>query len=144
MARQRYATDMTMLHVLPERKHYRTYKQERTPDFSDLRNKIAEVEGEKKKLREGQWASAFSLPSPSDGLAAEFLTCCLDHSACKLMQRRSTRSSARSALAPVERSNASVESTTPRLKKTKSAATPGSRGKSGAAPCKQQGPAAWR
>ena len=43
---------MTMLHVLPERKHYRTYKQERTPDFSDLRNKIAEVEGEKKKLRE--------------------------------------------------------------------------------------------
>ena len=26
--------------------------QERTPDFSDLRNKIAEVEGEKKKLRE--------------------------------------------------------------------------------------------
>ena len=36
-----------MLHVLPERKHYRTYKQERTPDFSDLRNKIAEVEGEK-------------------------------------------------------------------------------------------------
>jgi hypothetical protein len=47
-----YAADMTMLHVLPERKHYRTYKQERTPDFSDLRNKIAEVEGEKKKLRE--------------------------------------------------------------------------------------------
>ena len=43
---------MTMLHVLPERKHYRTYKQERTPDFSDLRNKIAEVEGEKKKLRD--------------------------------------------------------------------------------------------
>ena len=63
-----------MLHVLPERKHYRTYKQERTPDFSDLRtshahahvcddsalplsphyagNKIAEVEGEKKKLRD--------------------------------------------------------------------------------------------
>jgi hypothetical protein len=38
--------------LLPERKHYRTYKQERTPDFSDLRNKIAEVEGEKKKLRD--------------------------------------------------------------------------------------------
>jgi len=47
-----YAADLMMLHVLPERKHYRTYKQERTPDFSDLRNKIAEVEGEKKKLRE--------------------------------------------------------------------------------------------
>ncbi|KAL1508699.1 hypothetical protein AB1Y20_004794 [Prymnesium parvum] len=46
------AADFLMLHVLPERKHYRTYKQERTPDFSDLRNKIAEVEGEKKKLRE--------------------------------------------------------------------------------------------
>jgi len=44
--------DFLMLHVLPERKHYRTYKQERTPDFSDLRNKIAEVEGEKKKLRD--------------------------------------------------------------------------------------------
>ena len=55
------------------------------------------------------------------------------------MQRRSTRSSARSALAPVERSNASVESSTPRLKKTKSAATPGSRGKSGAARCQNQG-----
>ena len=25
---------MTMLHVLPERKHYRTYKQARTPDFT--------------------------------------------------------------------------------------------------------------
>ena len=47
-----YAADLMMLHVLPERKHYRTYKQERTPDFSDLRNKIAEVEGEKKKLRD--------------------------------------------------------------------------------------------
>eukprot|EP00908_Phaeocystis_cordata_P014372 Transcript_25472.p1 GENE.Transcript_25472~~Transcript_25472.p1 ORF type:complete len:443 (-),score=224.24 Transcript_25472:160-1488(-) len=47
-----YAADLCMLYVLPERKHYRTYKQERTPDFSDLRNKIAEVEGEKKKLRE--------------------------------------------------------------------------------------------
>ena len=47
-----YASDLMMLYVLPERKHYRTYKQERTPDFSDLRNKIAEVEGEKKKLRE--------------------------------------------------------------------------------------------
>merc|ERR1719198_2842144 len=46
-----FSADMIMLHVLPERKHYRTYKQERTPDFSDLRNKIAEVEGEKKKLR---------------------------------------------------------------------------------------------
>ena len=68
MARQRYATDMTMLHVLPERKHYRTYKQERTPDFSDLRNKIAEVE-EKKKLR---GRPLFFLPSPSDGLAADF------------------------------------------------------------------------
>ena len=47
-----FAADFLMLHVLPEKKHYRTYKQERTPDFSDLRNKIAEVEGEKKKLRE--------------------------------------------------------------------------------------------
>lgn len=47
-----FSADFLMLHVLPERKHYRTYKQERTPDFSDLRNKIAEVEGEKKKLRE--------------------------------------------------------------------------------------------
>ena len=47
-----FFSDILMLHVLPERKHYRTYKQERTPDFSDLRNKIAEVEGEKKKLRE--------------------------------------------------------------------------------------------
>ena len=47
-----YAADLCMLYVLPERKHYRTYKQERTPDFSDLRNKIAEVEGEKKKLRD--------------------------------------------------------------------------------------------
>jgi len=47
-----FAADFLMLSVLPERKHYRTYKQERTPDFSDLRNKIAEVEGEKKKLRE--------------------------------------------------------------------------------------------
>jgi hypothetical protein len=47
-----FAADFLMLHVLPERKHYRTYKQERTPDFSDLRNKIAEVEGEKKKLRD--------------------------------------------------------------------------------------------
>ena len=47
-----FAADFMMLHVLPERKHYRTYKQERTPDFSDLRNKIAEVEGEKKKLRD--------------------------------------------------------------------------------------------
>ena len=41
-----------MLYILPEKRHYRTYKQERTPDFSDLRNKIAEVEGEKKKLRD--------------------------------------------------------------------------------------------
>ncbi len=74
-----YAADFLMLHVLPEKRHYRTYKQargappssspprararhaaahaphpsqERTPDFSDLRNKIAEVEGEKRKLRE--------------------------------------------------------------------------------------------
>ena len=47
-----FVADFLMLHVLPERKHYRTYKQERTPDFSDLRNKIAEVEGEKKKLRD--------------------------------------------------------------------------------------------
>ena len=47
-----FAADFLMLFVLPERKHYRTYKLERTPDFSDLRNKIAEVEGEKKKLRE--------------------------------------------------------------------------------------------
>jgi len=46
------AADFIMIYVLPERKHYRTYKQERTPDFSDLRNKIAEVEGEKKKLRD--------------------------------------------------------------------------------------------
>ena len=38
-----FAADFLMLSVLPERKHYRTYKQERTPDFSDLRNKIAEV-----------------------------------------------------------------------------------------------------
>ena len=47
-----FFADVLMLHVLPERKHYRAYKQERTPDFSDLRNKIAEVEGEKKKLRD--------------------------------------------------------------------------------------------
>ena len=47
-----YAADFLMLYVLPEKKHYRTYKQERTPDFSDLRNKIAEVEGERKKLRD--------------------------------------------------------------------------------------------
>ena len=47
-----YVADFLMLYVLPEKKHYRTYKQERTPDFSDLRNKIAEVEGEKKKLRD--------------------------------------------------------------------------------------------
>jgi len=47
-----FAADFLMLHVLPEKKHYRTYKQERTPDFSDLRNKINEVEGEKKKLRD--------------------------------------------------------------------------------------------
>lgn len=47
-----FASDVLMLYVLPEKKHYRTYKQERTPDFSDLRNKIAEVEGEKKKLRD--------------------------------------------------------------------------------------------
>jgi len=47
-----FVADFLMLYVLPERKHYRTYKQERTPDFSDLRNKIAEVEGEKKKLRD--------------------------------------------------------------------------------------------
>ena len=46
------AADFLMLYILPEAKHYRTYKQERTPDFSDLRNKIAEVEGEKKKLRD--------------------------------------------------------------------------------------------
>ena len=32
--------------------HRPRHSQERTPDFSDLRNKIAEVEGEKKKLRE--------------------------------------------------------------------------------------------
>ena len=32
-----FFADFLMLHVLPERKHYRTYKQERTPDFSDLR-----------------------------------------------------------------------------------------------------------
>jgi hypothetical protein len=32
--------------------HVQSYTQERTPDFSDLRNKIAEVDGEKKKLRE--------------------------------------------------------------------------------------------
>ena len=44
--------DFLILYILPEKRHYRTYKQERTPDFSDLRNKIAEVEGEKKKLRE--------------------------------------------------------------------------------------------
>ena len=47
-----FVADFLMLHVLAERKHYRTYKQERTPDFSDLRHKIAEVEGEKKKLRD--------------------------------------------------------------------------------------------
>jgi len=47
-----FVADFLMLYVLPERKHYRTYKQERTPDFSDLRNKIDEVEGEKKKLRD--------------------------------------------------------------------------------------------
>merc|ERR1712100_950034 len=47
-----FAADFLMLHVLPEKKHYRTYKQERTPDFSDLRNKINEVEGERKKLRD--------------------------------------------------------------------------------------------
>jgi len=47
-----YVADFLMLYVLPEKKHYRTYKQERTPDFSDLRNKIAEVEGERKKLRD--------------------------------------------------------------------------------------------
>ena len=46
------AADFLMLYILPEARHYRTYKQERTPDFSDLRNKIAEVEGEKKKLRD--------------------------------------------------------------------------------------------
>ena len=28
------AADFIMIYVLPERKHYRTYKQERTPDFS--------------------------------------------------------------------------------------------------------------
>ena len=38
-----FAADFLMLFVLPERKHYRTYKLERTPDFSDLRNKIAEA-----------------------------------------------------------------------------------------------------
>lgn len=47
-----YAADFFMLNILPERRHYRTYKQERTPDFSDLRNKITEVAGERKKLRE--------------------------------------------------------------------------------------------
>jgi len=46
------AADFLMLYILPEKRHYRTYKQEHTPDFSDLRNKIAEVEGEKKKLRD--------------------------------------------------------------------------------------------
>ena len=44
--------DFFMLNILPERRHYRTYKQERSPDFSDLKNKITEVEGERKKLRE--------------------------------------------------------------------------------------------
>ena len=60
-----FAADFLMLHVLPERKHYRTYKQERTPDFSDLRNKIAEVEGEKKKLRERKNRFAAKLDDPT-------------------------------------------------------------------------------
>ena len=80
---------------------------------------------------------------PPDGRAADHrgrnLTVVVGTSRRVPMQPRSTRSSARSALAPVERSNASVESSTPRLKKTKSAATPGSRGKSGAARCQNQG-----
>eukprot|EP00298_Acanthocystis_sp_HF-20_P010305 c18792_g2_i1.p1 GENE.c18792_g2_i1~~c18792_g2_i1.p1 ORF type:complete len:390 (+),score=137.78 c18792_g2_i1:23-1171(+) len=44
-------TDFLLLFVLPEKEHYRRYKEEETPDFSDLRDKIVETEGKAVKLR---------------------------------------------------------------------------------------------
>jgi len=48
------ATDIMMLQVLPEKEHYRKYKEELTPDFSDLRDKVVEKENQKAKLRGSQ------------------------------------------------------------------------------------------
>jgi len=45
------ATDFLMLHMLPEKDHYRRYKEELTPDFSDLRDKIMETEAKRQKVR---------------------------------------------------------------------------------------------
>eukprot|EP00299_Pterocystis_sp_00344_P015665 c7837_g1_i1.p1 GENE.c7837_g1_i1~~c7837_g1_i1.p1 ORF type:complete len:393 (-),score=86.57 c7837_g1_i1:687-1865(-) len=45
------ATDFLMLMVLPQREYYRKYKEEETPDFSDLREKIKEAEEETEALR---------------------------------------------------------------------------------------------
>jgi len=44
-------TDFLMLRVMPERDHYRKYKEELTPDFSDLRDKVQENEGVRMKIR---------------------------------------------------------------------------------------------
>eukprot|EP00299_Pterocystis_sp_00344_P010986 c5055_g1_i1.p1 GENE.c5055_g1_i1~~c5055_g1_i1.p1 ORF type:complete len:393 (-),score=129.10 c5055_g1_i1:125-1273(-) len=47
----RIATDLLMLKVMPEKEHYRKYKEELTPDFSDLRDKVLENEGQRQKIR---------------------------------------------------------------------------------------------
>lgn len=47
-------TDACMLYVMPQKDHYRKYKEELTPDFSDLRDKISEDDGAQKRIRERQ------------------------------------------------------------------------------------------
>ena len=43
--------DMIMQHFFAERRHYREYKAETTPDFSDVRAKVEQLEKESEKLR---------------------------------------------------------------------------------------------
>ncbi len=43
--------DALMLLALPEKAHYKMYKEKTTPDFSDLRDKIADEDEENVKLR---------------------------------------------------------------------------------------------
>jgi hypothetical protein len=51
--------DFLMLVVLPERDHYRQYKEQNTPDFSDLRDKIADEDEDSKKLRASSKSSRY-------------------------------------------------------------------------------------
>eukprot|EP00300_Choanocystis_sp_HF-7_P033189 c45485_g1_i1.p1 GENE.c45485_g1_i1~~c45485_g1_i1.p1 ORF type:complete len:417 (+),score=74.66 c45485_g1_i1:49-1299(+) len=45
------AVDFIMLVLLPQKKYYRKYKEEETPDFSDVRELIKESEEQAEKLR---------------------------------------------------------------------------------------------